>query len=334
MQPFTYGRALTPEAAVAAHGGAPGARYIAGGTNLLDLMKLQVETPAHLVDISRLPLIEVEDTAAGGLRIGALVLNTALASHPAVRSRYPVLTEAIVAGASAQLRNKASTGGNFMQRTRCGYFYDTARPCNKRQPGTGCGALEGHNRIHAILGASEQCIATHPSDMTVAMQALDATLHVQGADGPRTVPVDTLYRLPGDTPHLEYTLAPGELITAVELPPPPAGRMRYRKVRDRASYAFALVSVAAVLDVRDGIVTTARIALGGVAHKPWRARAAEAALLGQPASEAAFLAAADAELAPARGWGGNDFKLPLARRIIARTLAELAVPHAHPLDGA
>ena len=334
MQPFTYGRAATPEAAVAMHGGAPGARYIAGGTNLLDLMKLQVEVPAHLVDISRLALTAVEDTPGGGLRIGALAHNTDLAAHPAVRTRYPVLTEAVVAGASAQLRNKASTGGNFMQRTRCGYFYDTARPCNKRQPGTGCGAIGGHNRIHAILGASEHCIATHPSDMAVAMQALDATLHVQGADGPHTVPVDALYRLPGDTPHLEYDLAPGELVTAVELPPAPPGRMRYRKVRDRASYAFALVSVAAALDVRDGVVTSARVALGGVAHKPWRAHAAEAALVGQPATDATFLAAADRELAPARGWGGNDFKLPLARRTIARTLAELAAPRAHPLDGA
>ncbi len=327
MQPFAYQRAATPEAAVAAHGGRQDARYIAGGTNLLDLMKLQIETPARLVDISRLPLTDIEETPEGGLRIGAMTDNTALAAHPAVRSRYPVLAEAILAGASGQLRNKASTGGNFMQRTRCGYFYDVARPCNKRQPGSGCGAIGGHNRIHAILGASEHCIATHPSDMAVAMQALDVVLHVQGADGPRTVPVDALFRLPGDTPQLEYTLEPGELITAIELPPAPGGRMHYRKVRDRASYAFALVSVAAVLDVSDGQVAGARVALGGVAHKPWRARAAEAALVGQPATEATFLAAADAELAPARGWGANDFKLPLARRVIARTLAELAQPN-------
>ncbi len=327
MQPFAYQRAATPEAAVAAHGGRQDARYIAGGTNLLDLMKLQIETPMRLVDISRLPLTGIEETAEGGLRIGALTDNTALAAHPAVRGRYPVLAEAILAGASGQLRNKASTGGNFMQRTRCGYFYDVARPCNKRQPGSGCGAVGGHNRIHAILGASEHCIATHPSDMAVAMQALDAVLHVQGSAGPRTVPVDALYRLPGDTPQLEYTLEPGELITAIELPPAPGGRMQYRKVRDRASYAFALVSVAAVLDVSNGQVASARVALGGVAHKPWRARAAEAALVGQPATEATFLAAADAELAPARGWGGNDFKLPLARRVIARTLAVLAQPN-------
>ncbi len=325
MQPFTYQRPATPDAAVAAHGGQRDARYIAGGTNLLDLMKLQIETPARLVDISRLPLAGIEDTAGGGLRIGAMTDNTTLAAHPAVRRRYPVLAEAIMAGASGQLRNKATAGGNFMQRTRCGYFYDVARPCNKRAPGSGCGAVGGHNRIHAILGASEHCIATHPSDMAVAMQALDAVLHVQGPTGPRTVPVDALYRLPGDTPHLEYALEPGELITAVELPPAPSGRMRYRKVRDRASYAFALVSVAAVLDVADGLVVGARLALGGVAHKPWRARQAEAALVGQPASDAAFLRAADAALDGARGWGGNDFKLPLARRVIARTLTELTL---------
>ena len=323
MTPFTYERAESPAAAVAAFGRAPGARYIAGGTNLLDLMKLQIETPLHLIDISRLELAGIEERE-GGLRIGALVGNTALAAHPAVRSRYPVLTQAIVAGASGQLRNKASTGGNFLQRTRCGYFYDLPRPCNKRAPGTGCGAIGGHNRIHAIIGTSDHCIATHPSDMAVAMQALDAVLHVQGPSGERLVPVDALYRLPGDTPQHETTLAPGELITAVTLPPPPPGRMRYRKVRDRASYAFALVSVAAVLQVRDGSVAAVRLALGGVAAKPWRARAAEAALLGQPATTASFLAAADAELRDARGWGGNDFKLPLARRVIARTLSDLS----------
>jgi len=324
MQPFTYERAATPAAAIAAFGAHPGARYIAGGTNLLDLMKLQIETPTHLVDVSRLDLTGIEDAPDGGLRIGALVHNTAVASHPAVRSRYPVLAEAILAGASGQLRNKASTGGNFVQRTRCGYFYDLARPCNKRQPGSGCGAIGGHNRIHAILGATEHCIATHPSDMAVAMQALDAVLYVHGLGGERTIPVDALYRLPGDTPHLEYALQPGELITHITLPPAPAGRMRYRKVRDRASYAFALVSVAAALDVQGGTVAGVRIALGGVAHKPWRAHAAEAALLREPATEATFLAAADAELRDARGWDGNDFKLPLARRTIARTLAELA----------
>ena len=324
MQPFTYERAATPAAAVVAFRKTSNARYIAGGTNLLDLMKLQVETPAHLVDISRLPLAEVTETSDGGVRVGALVHNTALASHPLIRTRYPVLTEAIVAGASGQLRNKASTGGNFVQRTRCGYFTDTARPCNKREPGSGCGAIGGHNRIHAILGASERCIATHPSDMAVAMQALDAVLVVTGRSGERRVPVDALYRLPGDTPHLEYNLDAGELITHVELPAAPAGRMRYRKVRDRASYAFALVSVAAALDVADGDVRGVRIALGGVAHKPWRARHAEAALIGKPATEASFADAADMILAGAHGWGGNDYKLPLLRRTLVRTLADLS----------
>ena len=324
MKPFTYHRATSAADAVAAFGAAPNARYIGGGTNLLDLMKLEIETPEHLVDVSRLPFGDVAETAEGGLRVGALVTNTALAAHPAVRHRYPLLTEAVVAGASGQLRNKATTGGNFLQRTRCYYFYDTAQPCNKRAPGTGCGAIGGHTRIHAVLGGSEHCIATHPSDMAVAMQALDAVLHVEGAEGARDVPVDALYRLPGETPHVETTLAPGELITGVTLPPPPAGPMRYRKVRDRASYAFALVSVAAVLDVRDGVVAEARVALGGVAPKPWRARRAEAALLGRPATEDTFAVAADAELAEARGWGENDFKIPLVRRTLVATLRELA----------
>lgn len=328
MQPFTYERAATPEAAVTAFGRHSDAHYIAGGTNLLDLMKLQVETPAHLVDISRLQLDRIEETPDGGLHIGALVSNTALAAHSAVRQRYPVLAEAIVAGASGQLRNKASTGGNFLQRTRCPYFYDPARPCNKRQPGSGCSAIGGFTRGHAILGASDHCIATHPSDMAVAMQALEAVLHIQGADGARDVAVDALYRLPGDTPHLEHTLEPGELITAVTLPAPPPGRMRYRKVRDRASYAFALVSVAAVLEVQAGRIATIRIVLGGVAPKPWRAHEAEAALLGQPPSETAFRRAADAELANARGHGHNDFKIPLAHRLVTRTLADLASPAA------
>ncbi len=323
MQPFTYERPNSPEAAIAAFARQPGTRYIAGGTNLLDLMKLQLETPAHLVDISRLELGDIEPHE-GGLRVGAMVPNTQLAADPAVRARYAVLAEAILAGASGQLRNKASTGGNLLQRTRCGYFYDTARPCNKREPGSGCGAIGGHARIHAILGASEHCIATYPGDMAVALQALDATVHVQGPNGPRTIAFDAFHRLPGDTPEADNTLEPGELITALALPAPPPGRMRYRKVRDRASYAFALVSVAAILHVEGGRVASVRIALGGVAHKPWRARTAEAALLGQPATQASFIAAADAELAPARGCGTNDFKIPLARRVIARTLSELA----------
>jgi len=301
MKPFTYERVETSAAAAAAFAGTQGSRFIAGGTNLIDLMKLRIETPAHLVDISRLPLTGIVETSDGGLLIGALVTNTELAAHPLVRRRYPVLTEAIVAGASGQLRNKATTGGNLLQRTRCGYFYDTARPCNKRKPGTGCGAIGGHNRELAILGASEQCIATHPSDMAVAMQVLDAVLEIQGVGGARSVPIDEFHRLPGEDPQLDAMLAPGELITGVTLPPPPPGAMRFRKVRDRASYAFALVSVAAVLDVSDGVVADVRLALGGVAHKPWRARLAEAALLGRPATEAAFAEAAEAELRDARG---------------------------------
>ena len=334
MKPFTYERAETPAAAVAAVAGSPGSRYIAGGTNLIDLMKLQVETPRHLVDISRLPLTGISESDGGGLRVGALVTNTDLAAHPLVRGRYPALTEAIVAGASGQLRNAATVGGNLLQRTRCGYFYDPVRPCNKRAPGTGCGAIGGHNRELAVLGASEHCIATYPGDMAVALQALDAVIEVQGTDGTRSIPIDDFYRLPGDAPERDTTLAPGELITAVTLPPPPAGAMRYRKVRDRASYAFALVSVAAVLDVSDGTVTSASIALGGVAHKPWRARQAEAALIGRPATAEVFGEAADAELAAARDWGENGFKIPLARRVIVRTLTELAQRDAQPTQEA
>ncbi|CAH2602842.1 aldehyde dehydrogenase, FAD-binding subunit [Rhodovastum atsumiense] len=324
MLPFTYERPATPAAAIAACATAQGARYIAGGTNLIDLMKLQVETPAHLIDISRLPLDGIDPTPEGGLCIGSLASNTELAAHARVRRDYPVLAEAIVAGASGQLRNKASTGGNLLQRTRCAYFYDTARPCNKRAPGSGCGAIGGHNRGHAILGATEHCIATHPSDMAVALQALDATVRVQGPDGTRTLTLDQLYRMPGDTPHLETTLAPGELITAILLPPPPAGRMHYRKVRDRASYAFALVSVAAVLGLDDGVVRSIRLAAGGVAHKPWRFRNAEAALQDQPATAANFRHAAGIALEGARGWGGNDFKPELLRRTIRATLTGLA----------
>lgn len=324
MKPFTYERVSNPAAAVAAFSAHDGARYIAGGTNLIDLMKLQVETPRHLVDISRLDLRAIEATADGGLRIGALVSNTDAASNAAVRERYPALTESIVAGASGQLRNAATMGGNLSQRTRCGYFYDVARPCNKRGPGTGCGAIGGHNRELAILGASEHCIATYPGDMAVVLQMLDAVVTVEGASGQRDILIDDFYRLPGDAPERDNTLAPEELITAVTLPPPPSGVMRYRKVRDRASYAFALVSVAAVIDVSGGTVTGARIALGGVAHRPWRARAAETVLAGQPATADTFAAAADAELRDARDWGENGFKIPLARRTIVRTLTELS----------
>ncbi len=323
MKPFTYERAETPADAIASFHRAQNARYIAGGTNLLDLMKVDVETPEHLVDISRLALADIAADEHGGLHIGALVTNTALASHPLIRTRYPALAQAVVAGASGQLRNKATTGGNFLQRTRCLYFYDTARPCNKRAPGSGCAAIDGRNRTHAVLGTSHACIATQPSDMAVAMQVLDATLDVQGSAGVRSVPVDELYRLPGDAPERDTTLERGDLITGIRLPAPPRGRMRYRKVRDRASYAFALVSVAAIVEVVDGSIATARIAFGGLAHKPWRARAAESVLVGRIPSVNLFVEAAKTELRAASPRGENAFKIPLAERTLVRSLSEL-----------
>ncbi|MCC7266364.1 MAG: xanthine dehydrogenase family protein subunit M [Caulobacteraceae bacterium] len=308
MRAFTYERA--GDAAGAARAAArPGAKLIAGGTNLIDLMKLEIETPTHLVDVSRLPLAGIEPTPDGGLRIGAMATNTALAVHPQVRARYPVVAQAVLAGASGQLRNKATVGGNLLQRTRCGYFYDPAKPCNKREPGAGCAALEGFNRMHAILGASEACIATHPSDMAVGMTAVGGRVEpVDGEGRTRALPLSELHRLPGDTPQVETALAPGELITAVVLDPPPAGRQLYRKVRDRASYAFGLASVA---------VAGGQAALGAVAHRPWRATTAEAALAGGASPDEA----AAAELAPAQGRGGNDFKIPLTRRLLAAALA-------------
>ena len=324
MKTFTYQRADTAEAAVADIGGA-GAKFIAGGTNLLDLMKLQVETPGKLVDISRLPLGEIEDIEGGGLRIGALVPNSDLAADPRVIERYEVLSRALLAGASAQLRNKATTGGNLLQRTRCYYFYDTAMACNKRQPGTGCSAMGGFNRVLAVLGTSEHCIATHPGDMPVAMRALDATIITLKADGDkRRIPIHDFYRLPGDTPDIETVLEPGELITHVELPPVlEGGRQLYRKVRDRASYAFALVSVAGVVTVDGGIIRSAALAFGGLGPMPWRDPAVEAALVGQAPSTAVFEAAADALLKNARGYGSNDFKIPLARRTLVASLRDL-----------
>jgi len=273
MKSFTYERARSPADAAAAALRNPDTKFIAGGTNLLDLMKLEIETPAHLIDVNGLALDKIEPTAEGGLRIGALVRNTDLAADSRVRRDYGVLSRALLAGASGQLRNKATTAGNLLQRTRCPYFYDTNQPCNKRRPGSGCAALGGFSRQHAVVGGSEACIATHPSDMAVAMRALDATVETVRPDGAtRTIPIAEFHRLPGDTPHIETTLQPGELITAVTLPKPVGGRHLYRKVRDRASYAFALVSVAAIVQ-RDG---TGRVALGGVAHKPWRIEAADA----------------------------------------------------------
>ena len=323
MKTFDYARADSPEDAVAAAGDED-TYFIAGGTNLLDLMKLQVETPARLVDISRLDLNRIEDTDEGGLRIGALVANSDLAADQRVRDRYEVLSRALLAGASGQLRNKASTGGNLLQRTRCYYFYDTASRCNKREPGTGCDALEGFNRIHAVLGTSDHCIATHPGDMPVAMRALGAVIVTLKKDGDRRrIPIHDFYRLPGDTPHIETVLQPGELITHVELPPAPAGRQLYRKVRDRASYAFALISVAGIVSVEDGRIASAALAFGGLGPMPWRDAAVEAALVGNAPSSAAFEAAADALLKDARGYGSNDFKLPLVRRTLIACLRDL-----------
>ena len=322
MRAFDYLRADTAEAAVQA--GAAGGRFIAGGTNLVDLMKLEIETPETLVDLSRLDLARIEDLPDGGLRIGALVPNSDLAADPRVIARYPALSRALLAGASGQLRNKASAAGNLLQRTRCYYFYDTGAACNKRQPGSGCAAQGGYNRIHAVLGGSEHCIATHPSDMAVAMLALDITVMTLKPDGDRRrLPLGALHRLPGDTPHLETVLEPGELITAIELPPPAGTRQTYRKVRDRASYAFALVSVAAVVAVEDGRIAHAALAFGGLGTVPWRDPAVEAVLIGEAPSDALFARAADVLLSPARGAGDNDFKIPLARRVLIATLREL-----------
>jgi xanthine dehydrogenase YagS FAD-binding subunit len=300
----------------------PGAAFIAGGTNLIDLMKGHVATPTLLVDVSRLPLADVTARPEGGIRVGALVRNSDLANHPLVRESYPLLSQALVSGASPQLRNMASVGGNLLQRTRCYYFYDTGfADCNKRTPGSGCAAREGYNRIHAVLGASDACVATNPSDMNVALAALRAEVVLQGANGERRVPIGDFHRLPGDTPERDANLEPGELIVAVDLPASPfAARSHYLKVRDRASYAFALVSVAAALDLRDGVVRDAALALGGVAPRPWRLVSAEAALIGRPLDDAGVAAASERLLAGARPLRDNAFKVELARRSIARAL--------------
>jgi len=320
---LTYSRAANVDDALRRRADGQG-RYLGGGTNLVDLMRETVETPSALVDVTGLSR-EIAPTADGGLMIGAAARNTAVAEHETVRSGYPMLARAIVAGASAQIRNMATVGGNLLQRTRCTYFYDTdGSRCNKRVPGDGCDAIEGFNRMHAILGASSSCVATHPSDMCVALAALDAVVHLRSVSGGRTVDLCDLHRLPGDRPDIETTLQPGELITAVELPPPNrAERSTYRKVRDRSSYAFALVSVAAAVELDGDAIAGARIALGGVATKPWRARRAEEALRGRPATESTFLEAADAELADARPLAGNAFKVELARRTIAAVLGQL-----------
>ena len=332
MKTFTYLRAEDVDAALERITGAPGAKFLGGGTNLVDLMREGIEAPQTLIDITRLPLDGIEELADGGLRIGALVRNSALAAHPVVRSRYPFLSQAVLLGASGQIRNMATVGGNLLQRTRCLYFYDEASPCNKRAPGSGCAAREGFNRGNAVLGTSEDCVATHPSDMAVPLAAIDAVVEVRSTRGVRRIPLTDFHRLPGTTPHLESELKADELITAIELPPlPVAARSRYRKVRDRASYAFALVSVAAAIQVgEDRRITDVRLALGGVGTKPWRARAAEAVLLGAPATEETYGRAADTELAAAVPLSDNAFKIDLARRTVVAVLRGLTAEQSGP----
>jgi xanthine dehydrogenase YagS FAD-binding subunit len=322
---FEYARPTDLADAVRQIAAEPGSKLIAGGTNLLDLMKDDVERPTRLIDITRLPLKQVTETPGGGLRIGALVPNSDLAWHPIVEQRYPILSSAILAGASQQLRNMASTGGNLLQRTRCYYFYDTATACNKRKPGSGCSALDGLNRMHAILGTSDACIATHPSDLCVALAVLDAEVHAVGPNGERTIAFADFHRLPGDEPQRDTTLAPDEIVTAVELPARGfSSNYTYLKIRDRLSYAFALVSVAAALELDGGVIREARFGLGGVAHKPWRDTAAEAALRGRPPGQGAFAEAADMVLRDAKGYAHNAFKIDLARRAIVRALTQAA----------
>lgn len=329
MNPFHYSRPTDVQQAVQMSSAA--SRFIAGGTNLLDLMKENISHPEHLIDITGLPLHDIQETAEGGLRIGALVSNADLAWHPLIEQRYPLLSQAILAGASPQLRNMASTGGNLLQRTRCYYFYDAAVQCNKRQPGSGCPARNGLNRIHAILGASEQCVATHPSDMCVALAALAARVHVEGRGGARVIEFADFHRLPGDAPQRDNQLADDELITAIELPADHLARhSHYLKIRDRASYAFALVSVAAALELDGDEIIDARLALGGVAHKPWRDRAVEALLIGRTVSRETFSAAADALLQDAEPLEHNGFKVKLARRAIIRALSDAAVAGEQP----
>ena len=322
---FQYARANDVADAVRQIATDPGAKFIAGGTNLIDLMTENVERPSRLVDISRLPLKAVEETTDGGVRIGALVPNSDLAYHPLIAQRYPILGSAILAGASQQLRNMASTGGNLLQRTRCYYFYDTTTPCNKRDPGSGCSAITGLNRMHAILGTSEACIATHPSDMCVAFAALDAKVHVSGPAGERAIAFLDFHRLPENTPQRDTNLQPSEIVTAIELPAQGfAANYTYLKIRDRLSYAFALVSIAAALELDGDMIKEARLALGGVAHKPWRDAAAETALRGEKPNEGSFRRAADLLLRGAKGYEHNTFKIDLAHRAIVRALTQAA----------
>lgn len=324
MRPFAYVSVPDVASAVQTIATTPNAKFLGGGTNLVDLMREDIERPDTVVDITHLPLSTVTELPDGGVRIGALVRNSQLAAHNVIRTRYPVLSQAVLTGASGQLRNMATVGGNLLQRTRCSYFYDTASSCNKRVPGSGCDAIGGFNRGNAVLGTSESCIATHPSDMAVALAALGATIEVESVRGVRRIPFAEFHRLPGDTPHQDTNLAADELITAVELPPlPVAVNSRYRKVRDRASYAFALVSVAAALTVREGVVAEVRLALGGVGTRPWRALAAEQSLVGALATEESFLRAAEVELAAAVPSSQNEFKIELAKRAIVATLRQV-----------
>ncbi|QJD95609.1 xanthine dehydrogenase family protein subunit M [Mucilaginibacter robiniae] len=324
MNPFKYSRAHDTGAAISQAATTNGAKFIAGGTNIIDLMKLYIENPPALIDINQLNLNKIEVLSNGNVMIGTLVKNSDLAYHPVISQKYPVLSEAILAGASAQLRNAASTGGNLMQRTRCPYFYDTQFPCNKRVPGSGCSAIPGYNRDNAVLGTSDKCIATHPSDMCVAMAALGAIIHVQGPKGTRTIPFADFHLLPGQTPHLEHNLHPGELITSVELPALPfAAKSHYLKARDRASYQFALASAAVALDIQNGTIKAARIALGGVGTKPWRSMAAEQALVGKPAGHKAYQAAAQAALTGAKAYKDNGFKIELAKRTLVQALTKV-----------
>lgn len=334
MREFGYRRVHDVPGALALLGADPDARCLGGGTNLVDLMKAGVERPGLLIDVRELPLDRIEATDGGGLRIGATVTNSDLAAHPEVRRRYPALAQAVLAGASGQLRNMATVGGNLLQRTRCGYFTDPAKPCNKRIPGSGCPALEGEHHNHAILGASEHCVAVHPSDMGVALAAFDAVVAYETVDGPGELPLAEFYLPVGEAPHLETALPPGALITGVTLPPAPvAAHSRYRKVRERASYAFAIGSIAAALDVRDGVIRDVRLAFGAVASRPWRAREAERVLTGGPASAEAFAAAADAELAAAEALPHNGYKVTLMRNLVIAMLSELAETDPAELNG-
>jgi xanthine dehydrogenase YagS FAD-binding subunit len=324
MKNFAYSRAENAQTAVNLISQNANAKFLGGGTNLVDLMRENIEQPDALIDVTGMPFNQIEETADGGIKIGAAVKNTAVANNQLVRERYPFLSQAILFGASGQIRNMATVGGNLMQRTRCYYFYDDAANCNKRKPNSGCDAIDGFNRMHAILGASESCIATHPSDMCVALAALDATVHVEGKNGKRAIPFNDFHRLPGNTPHIETDLQPDELITSIQIPALGFAKSSlYRKVRDRASYAFALVSVAAALETENDVIKNVRLALGGVAHKPWRAFEAEKVLAGATTTAETFRRAAEAELANAKGYAHNRFKIELAKRTIISVLSEL-----------